>query len=68
MKLTPRELEILRWAARGYTSKKLAAESGLKVPSVETHLRNIFRKLGVTNRGEAVSTAMKLGIITLSDL
>ena len=68
IKLTSRELQILRWAAKGYTSKKMALESGLAVPSVETHLRNIFRKLGASNRGEAVSTALKAGLITLSDL
>jgi len=66
--LTSREMQILRGAAKGYTSKKLARETGLALPSVETHLRNIFRKLGATNRGEAVSTALKLGLITLADL
>jgi two-component system, NarL family, response regulator LiaR len=68
VKLTSREMQILRGAAKGFTSKKLAAESGLAIPSVETHLRNIFRKLGASNRGEAVSTALKIGLITLSDL
>lgn len=66
--LTSREMQILRGAAKGFTSKKLAQETGLAVPSVETHLRNIFRKLGAGNRGEAVSTALKLGLITLADL
>lgn len=66
--LTSREMQILRGAAKGYTSKKLARETGLALPSVETHLRNIFRKLGAANRGEAVSTALKLGLITLADL
>ena len=66
--LTSREMQILRGIAKGHTSKKLAKDSGLAVPSVETHLRNIFRKLGASNRGEAVSTALKLGMITLADL
>ena len=66
--LTSREMQILRGAAKGFTSKKLAHETGLALPSVETHLRNIFRKLGASNRGEAVSTALKLGLITLADL
>jgi DNA-binding NarL/FixJ family response regulator len=66
--LTPREMQILRGAAKGYTSKRLAHDTGLALPSVETHLRNIFRKLGASNRGEAVSTALKLGLITLADL
>ncbi len=66
--LTSREMQILRGIAKGHTSKKLAQDSGLAVPSVETHLRNIFRKLDASNRGEAVSTALKLGLVTLADL
>lgn len=66
--LTSREMQILRGAAKGHTSKKLAMDTGLALPSVDTHLRNIFRKLGASNRGEAVSTALKLGLITLADL
>jgi DNA-binding NarL/FixJ family response regulator len=66
--LTSREMQILRGIAKGHTSKKLAQDSGLAVPSVETHLRNIYRKLTASNRGEAVSTALKLGLITLADL
>jgi DNA-binding NarL/FixJ family response regulator len=66
--LTSREMQILRGLAKGFTTKHLARETGLAVPSVETHLRNIFRKLNAGNRGEAVSTAMKSGLITLADL
>ncbi|HEV2217779.1 MAG TPA: response regulator transcription factor [Candidatus Dormibacteraeota bacterium] len=66
--LTSREMQVLRGIAKGHTSKKLAQDTGLAVPSVETHLRNIFRKLNASNRGEAVSTALKLGLITLADL
>lgn len=66
--LTSREMQILRGAAKGYTTKRLAHELGLKAPSVETHLRNIFKKLSARNRGEAVSTALKLGLITMADL
>lgn len=66
--LTSREMQVLRGIAKGLTTKRLALELGLKAPSVETHLHNIFRKLNSTNRGEAVSTALKLGLITLADL
>lgn len=66
--LTSREMEILRAIAKGMTTKRLAHEIGLAVPSVESHLKNIFRKLGAANRGEAVSTALKAGLITLGDL
>jgi DNA-binding NarL/FixJ family response regulator len=66
--LTSREVQILRGVAKGFTTKRLAQELGLAAPSVSTHLQNIFRKLNSTNRGEAVSTALKLGLITLADL
>ena len=66
--LTSREMQILRGVAKGNTTKRLAHDLGLKAPSVETHLRNIFKKLGAGNRGEAVSSALKLGLITLGDL
>lgn len=66
--LTSREMQILRGVAKGHTTKRLARDLGLAPPSVETHLHNIFKKLGVGNRGEAVSSALKLGLISLSDL
>ena len=66
--LTPRELEMVRGIAKGHTTKRLAQESGLAIPSVDTHLRNIFRKLNASNRGEAVSAALRQGLITLADL
>ena len=45
----------------------MAADLSLAAPSIETHLHNIFRKLNATNRGEAVSSALKVGLITLAD-
>jgi DNA-binding NarL/FixJ family response regulator len=66
--LTSRETQILRAIAKGHTTKRMAADLGLKAPSIETHLHNLFRKLNATNRGEAVSSALKVGLITLADL
>lgn len=66
--LTSREMQILRAVAKGHTTKRIATELGLAAPSVETHLRNVFKKLNASNRGEAVSSALRLGVITLSDL
>jgi DNA-binding NarL/FixJ family response regulator len=66
--LTSREMQILRGIAKGHTTKRMAKDLGLAAPSIETHLHNIFRKLSATNRGEAVSAAMKIGLLTLADL
>lgn len=67
-RLTDRELQVLRGVAKGLTTKRLARELGIGIPSVDTHLRNLFKKLGATNRGEAVSAAVRAGILKLSDL
>jgi DNA-binding NarL/FixJ family response regulator len=66
--LTSREMQILRAAAKGHTTKRMAKDLGLAPSSVDTHLRNLFKKLDATNRGEAVSSALKIGLITLADL
>ena len=66
--LTSREMQILRGIAKGHTTKRLATDLSLAAPSIETHLHNIFRKLNATNRGEAVSTALKVGLLTLADM
>ncbi|MGB9886988.1 MAG: response regulator transcription factor [Moorellales bacterium] len=57
--LTVREQEILRLLARGMTNKEIAAATHLATDTVKTHLRNIYRKLGVKNRSQAVSLALK---------
>ena len=66
--LTSREMQILRGIAKGHTTKRLAKDLQLASASIETHLRNIFKKLGANNRGEAVSAALRLGLITLADV
>jgi len=58
--LTVREQEVLRLLARGLTNKEIAAATHLATDTVKTHLRNIYRKLGVRNRSQAVSVALKL--------
>ena len=64
----PRSIKDLRGIAKGHTTKRMAGDLGLAAPSIETHLHNIFRKLSATNRGEAVSTALKVGLLTLADM
>jgi DNA-binding NarL/FixJ family response regulator len=66
--LTEREQETLRWLAKGVPTKRIAAEMRISAASVDTHLRNVYRKLEVNNRGEALNAALKLGLIKLTDL
>jgi NarL family two-component system response regulator LiaR len=60
-----RELEVLRLAARGMSNKEIASELALSVRTVQSHLGNIFDKLGVSSRTEAVLRALKEGWISL---
>ena len=50
--LTPREREVLRLIARGYTYKEIARELFLSVKTIETHVSAVLRKLQLSNRHE----------------
>ncbi len=52
--LSPREMEILRLAAKGFHNKDIAAELSISVRTVEGHLSHILTKLDVSSRTEAV--------------
>jgi DNA-binding NarL/FixJ family response regulator len=52
--LSPREHEILQWLAKGFLYKEIAEQLGLSVETVRTHIRNIYEKLHVRSRTEAV--------------
>jgi DNA-binding NarL/FixJ family response regulator len=54
-KLTARESEILLLLTRGFRSKEVGEELGISVQTVNTHLRNIYEKLHVRSRSEAVA-------------
>jgi DNA-binding NarL/FixJ family response regulator len=62
--LTRRELEILRFVARGYTNGEVARALWVTDETVKYHLANVYRKLGVSNRGEAVAWAAENGLTT----
>ncbi len=59
--LTPREMDVLRLAARGLGNKQIAAELGLSARTVQTHLARIFGKLDVGSRTEAVLYGLRAG-------
>lgn len=62
---TERELEVLREAARGLTNKAIGVKLGISDRTVQGHLRNVFDKLQVANRTEAVVKASQLGLLDL---
>lgn len=62
--LTPREMDVLKLAARGYTNKAIAAQLDISDRTVQGHLANVFGKLHVTTRTEAVMRAVSLGWVS----
>lgn len=63
--LTPREIEVLRGIAKGFTYTELAEWLGISRQTVPVHIKNIYRKLAASNRSEAVYEASKRGLIRL---
>jgi NarL family two-component system response regulator LiaR len=66
--LSEREMEVLRLAATGVSNKDIAQQLFLSPRTVQVHLGNIFGKLGVASRTEAVLYALRKGWLTLEDL
>lgn len=65
--LSERELEILGQAARGLTNKQIGHQLFISDRTVQGHLQNVYQKLGVGTRTEAVTAALTRGLITLSE-
>ena len=64
-RLTEREMEVLRATAAGQPNKTIAGNLTISPQTVQVHLRNIYLKLGVGNRSEAVAYAIRHGLINL---
>ena len=59
--LSEREREVLRHLMNGMTNKEIARQLSLQEITVKVHVRNIYRKIGATNRAQAVKIAMESG-------
>lgn len=66
--LTEREMEVMRLVTKGLSNKDIADGLCLSVRTVQGHLANIFNKLRVSSRTEAVVHALKEGWVTLDDV
>lgn len=65
--ITERERDVLRLAARGLTNKQIGVELGISDRTVQNHLANVYAKLGVASRTEAVTEALQRELIKLHD-
>jgi DNA-binding CsgD family transcriptional regulator len=63
VRLTVREIEVLRLIARGRTYSRVAIELSMSAHTVGTHVKNAYRKLDVHSAAAAVMQAVRLGLI-----
>lgn len=65
--LTATELDVLKAIAQGRTTKEIAADRCSSIHTINTHRKNIFRKLGVNTAHEAVKYAFRAGLVDTSE-
>jgi DNA-binding NarL/FixJ family response regulator len=65
MQLSPREISVLRLVAKGMSNKEIGAELGVVEGTVKIHVANIFSKMGVSDRTQAIVLASQRGIIDI---
>jgi len=63
--LSPREIELLQLLARGYSNRQAATELEISPHTIGDHVKSIYRKLRVSNRGEAMARAFRSGLLRL---
>ena len=63
--VTDRELEVLAQLARGSSNKEISTMLNISESTVKSHLRNIFTKLNVLSRTEAIATASRQGLVKI---
>ncbi len=63
--LTPRELEVLQLVAQGLANKAIAVRLGIRESTVKDHVNSFLGKLGAQSRTEAVTVALRRGLISI---
>jgi DNA-binding NarL/FixJ family response regulator len=66
--LTPREMDVLEQIVSGKSNKEIADELGVSEATVKTHINSLLGKLGVTDRTQAATAAIRRGIVPLESL
>jgi NarL family two-component system response regulator LiaR len=66
--LTNREMEVLASLSRGRSNKEIAKDLGISEKTVRNHASNIYRKLHIFDRTQAVLYAIREGLVSLDDL
>ncbi|HUA99265.1 MAG TPA: response regulator transcription factor [Terracidiphilus sp.] len=66
--LTPREYDVLEQIVQGRSNKEIGSELDISEATVKTHVNSLLGKLGVTDRTQAVTAAIRRGIVPLESL
>jgi len=66
--LTDRENQVLKLIACGFTNREISSNLTISESTVENHIHNIYTKLGITNRAQAVGYAFHLRVVLLNDI
>ena len=66
--LTPREIEVVRLLAAGRSNKEIATGLEIGEETVKSHVGRVLAKLGAENRAQAVTQALKRGLVSLEEL
>jgi two-component system NarL family response regulator len=65
--LTPREHQVLQFVAKGLTNKEIGRAFGISENTARNHVNSIIEKLEVSDRTEAVTIAMRQGLVSMTD-
>jgi LuxR family maltose regulon positive regulatory protein len=61
--ISPREQEILQSLSIGLSNQEIAVKYSISASTVKTHLENIYHKIGVNSRTQAIAQAQALGLV-----
>ena len=61
--LTERQIEVLQYISKGFSTKDISSMMGIGLDGVNAHLRTIFSRFGTSSRSEAVALAINLGML-----
>lgn len=67
IQLTPRELNVLELLAVGMSARQIASHLSLSERTVNTHVAKLYRKLGVSNRVEAIRAGIRMGLVSMTE-
>ncbi len=66
--LTPREQDVLTYLAKGFTANEIAGSLSISAHTVASHTKNVYRKLAIHTKGEAIVEAIRMGLVNVESI